>query len=349
MVFSYYLNYPFYNIIWYILKIFRKKKKCILYCEDAFDIILYKNVGKYLQPVSIVAKNKKVREKLLSNGFKCDSLLPAFPDVVIMFRNMAWKFPCKKIIRIGFKHGAYNFKAHSKPHYYNMFDLFFLTSQSEINRVKSLGVSTELIAAYPKIDHLFDGSLNEEVLHKLRLSLNLDPTKKTLLFASTWDGSGMSAIEKWYDKISILKDKYNLLVTLHEWMSDKYKIPLKNNPDIYFIEEFDRMKYIALADICINDTSSLIAETNLLKKPLITFRVQKTNRTLDDVMSLIEKISIQIEDFSELENAIEKHLENPNLLIKEQDLISKIFFDEPDGLAGKRVADKIIELVPELK
>ncbi|MCL1827855.1 MAG: CDP-glycerol glycerophosphotransferase family protein [Candidatus Cloacimonetes bacterium] len=319
-----------------------------MYCEDAFDIILFQNLGKFLAPIQIIAKNSTVRKKLKTLGYKVDGILPSYPDVVLMFRNMAWKFPCKKIVKIGFKHGAYNFKAHSKAEYYNMFNIFFLTSQDEINRVRHTGVKIELQAAYPKVDSFFDGSINEKSTKDLAYNMHLSPTKKTLLFASTWDKSGMSAIEKWYKHLHYLKPKYNIIVTVHEWMSQKYVKDLKKDHDIHFITEFDRLKYIALADVCINDTSSLIAETILLKKPLVTFTTNKTERSLNNVLNYIEEVSIQIDNFFQLEPAIEKLLKNPYLFLENQTKIAKIFFDDADGSSGRRAAERIIEIVPEL-
>ena len=339
MVFSYYLKYPIYNILWHIVKYFRwKKNKNILYCEDAFDAFLFQNVGIYLQKIEIVAKNRKVKRDLINKGYTNIKLMPSFPDSVIMFRNMAWKFPCKNIIKIGFTHGAFNFKKHSKPNYYNMFDLFFLTSTTELDRVRKLGVTTKLAVAYPKID-----SINKTLSSILPQNYNKD--KKTILFSATWDKSGMSAIHKWYSKISLLANRFNIFVTVHDWTSKKYVTELKNNPNVFFIEEFDRLKYIQIADICVNDTSSLIAECCLLNKPLITFRINNTERTLNDVIMMIEKISIRIDEFEEIEAAIDLLLANKDMFDKERKEISEIFFDKPDFLSGKRAAELIKSII----
>jgi CDP-glycerol glycerophosphotransferase (TagB/SpsB family) len=281
-------------------------------------------------------------------GYDCRKRLPVFPDTVIMFRNMAWKFPCRRIIRIGFEHGAYNFKKHSKAQYYNMFNVYFMTSQYDVERVRSKGVKTCVAVGFPKIDTVFDGTITQEYLDQLVMKLGFSKDKKTLLFSSTWDGSGMSAIDKWYDKLDLLKDKYNLMVTVHEWMSDKYKKALQDNPNVYFIKEWNITEYIMLADVCINDYSSLIAEFCLLNKPVITFKFRENERTLPDVIKLIEKVSFRIDSFEELEPAICMLIDNPDMLAKERQEVIKVFFDTPDGLAGQRAAEKIVELVPEL-
>jgi len=349
MVFSYYITKPFYALAWYVLKVFRRKPKHILYCESAFDMVLFQNVAPYLSPIDIVAKNKAVKEEIRKQGHKNIRVLPSFPDTVIMFRNMAWKFPCKKIVKIGFTHGAYSFKRHSKSEYYNMFDLFFMTSSKDIEGVRKLGVTCELAVAFPKIDTAFD--ISETYLKQIKHKMGdrYDPNKKTLLFSATWDSSGMSAIDKWYDRISLLSDKYNLLVTLHSWMNPKYITALKTNKDVYFIEEKLFYDYIQLSDICISDSSSVIAEFCLLDKPVITFTVPHTTRTMPDIVVLIQKVSYQIDTFEEIEPAIDTLFEHPEMFYIERKEAVKIMFDTPDGKSGQRAAERICELVPGLR
>jgi CDP-glycerol glycerophosphotransferase (TagB/SpsB family) len=265
-----------------------------------------------------------------------------------MFRNAAWKFSSKKIIKIGFEHGAYNFKQFSKPEYYNLFTVFFMTSEADVARAKKLGIKTVKAIGFPKIDGAFDGSLTAQQLAETARELKLDPKKKTLLFSSTWDASGMSAIHLWYKRLGSLKDAYNLLVTTHSWTSEKYREELENNKDIFFITDFEILRYIMIADVCIGDTNSLLAEFCLLDKPIITFRVPPTNRTMPDVIELIEKISQRISTFEELVPAVEKVLEKDSSLAAEQRKAVKLFFDEPDGKAGLRAAQEICKFVPEL-
>ena len=85
---------------------------------------------------------------------------------------------------------------------------------------------------------------------------------------------------------------------------------LKNNPDLVFIDDYEILRYIMIADVCIGDTNSLLAEFCLLDKPIITFRVPVTARTMPDVMELIEKISIRIDTFEELAPAVERLFKN---------------------------------------
>jgi len=348
MVFSYYfIRFP-YVFFWKLLKLFRSKKTFILYCEDPLDAILFRTVQQHLKPVPVVAKNRRVQKKLRELGFK-SKLPPVFPDVLIMFRNAAWKFPCKDIVKIGFDHGAYNFKRFPKAYYYNMFDLYFMSSSADIARANARGIRTVKAVGFPKIDPAFDGSITQDQLDILAHDIGLLPTKKTLLFSATWDGSSMSAIHLWYNRIAELKDQYNIMVTLHSAMSESYCTALQNTQGIYYIRDYEILRYIMLADVCIGDTNSLLAEFCMLNKPIITFRVPKTPRTMADVIELIESISVRIDNFDQVVPAVEEILKNPAQYLERHKKTLTTLIDSPDGKAGFRAAQEIIRLVPELR
>ncbi len=347
MVLTYYITRWPYAAAWKIAHLFRKKKQTILYCEDAFDAILFQNVQKHLPPIPIVAKNKKVRDTLRLMNFAA-TCPPTFPDAVIMFRKSAWKFPVKQIVKIGFTHGAYSFKRFPKAYYYNMFDVFFLTSETDQQRMLEHGVTNGTVIGYPKTDSIVDGSMNADNQKALADKIGLHPQKKTILFSATWDGSGMSAIDKWYDRLDALTPTYNILVTVHSWTSQTYLQPLKENKDIYFIDDYDILRYVMLADVCISDTTSLIAEFCLMDKPIITFRVAKTARTMPDVMQMIESVSARIDAFEELQPAITDALRSPDRLKTRRANVVRTMVNPFDGKAGQRAAQEIVKLVPQL-
>lgn len=178
MVLSYYISRPLYAACWLLLKLFRRNVTCHLYCDDAFDAQLFLTVQKHLGTVvTLVAKNRRVQNNLKQQGFSAQ-LYPTYPDMVIMFRNMAWKFPCNRIIRIGFEHGAYNFKRFSKAQYYNLFTRFFMTSEHDVNRAQTRGIRTAQAIGFPKVDPAFDGSITQKELSALAARIGLDPRKK---------------------------------------------------------------------------------------------------------------------------------------------------------------------------
>ena len=348
MVFSYRINYIPYHMVWYLVKLFRPRNRCIIHIEDSFDYFLFGSIAKYLPPMDIVVNSRKIilhlKQFVLPNT-KIFIYPFCFPDAVIMFRNAAWKYPVAKIVKIGLEHGAYNFKRFPKTYYYNLFDLYLMTSSADEQRLRARGATTVKAIGYPKSDALFKGLYTSEFLARSRNQLKLDNTKPTLLFSSTWDGSGMSAIHKWYDRIESIKDRYNLLVTLHPRMSQKYVDYFCQISGIRFIEDSDIYPYIIIADVCIGDTNSLIAEFCIVDKPIITFSIEPTQRTMDDVIQLISSISVRIDDFSELEDGIRTAMQTGIEGSLQRQSVIKTLIDPLDGQAGIRAAEAILELL----
>ena len=193
-------------------------------------------------------------------------------------------------------------------------------------------------------------SSNESCLEKeLAETIGLHPGKKTLLFSATWDGSGMSAIDRWHDRLDAISEKYNIIVTVHAWTSEAYVKSLEQNPNVHFIRDYDILRYVKLADVCISDTTSLIAEFCILDKPVITFRVQKTARTTDDVMKMIEAVSERIDAFEELAPAVEKALANPDERMAQRTKVVRTMVNPLDGKAGLRAAQEMSKLIPDVE
>ncbi len=335
------IRLPYY-LMWLIGR--KKSAAVMFYCADYLDYIVFRSVHRYLPFVKIVAKNNFVAKELRKHGVKC-SVYPAFPKAVIMARHAHHKFPIKNIIKIGMRHGAFHFKSMIDAKKYNLFDLFLFTSQTELDRAHSMGIVSGKVGGFPKIDSLFDSSINDEELQKLRYRLKINRSKKTLLFSCTWDKSGMSAVHLWYDKLHQLEKKYNILVTVHPWTSKKYFQKLRQNPSIIFLDDMDLNAYYLLTDILISDTSSIIAEFCALNKPVITFNVTGAKRLNSDILNILNSISYRVNDFKELPQKIEYILENDDPQKNQREQYKSIFFDNLDGNAGKRSAGIIKKLL----
>ena len=352
MVFTYYLSYIPYALAWHAAKLLRRPQLTVLHVEDAFDYFLFGSIAKYLIHMDIVVNSASIIPHLrpmLKARTKIYRYPFCFPDAVIMFRNAAWKYPVPGIIKIGLEHGAYNFKRFPKAQNYNLFDLYLMTSHHDVKRLQALGAKPVKAIGYPKSDALFDGSYSPELLNSLRSKLKLDPNKPTVLFSSTWDGSDMSAIDMWYNKLSEISGLYNILVTLHPRMSDFYRNYIKNLPDIHYIDAVDIYPYLLIADVCIGDTNSLIAEFCIVNRPIITFSIKPTKRTMDDVIELITSVSIRIDSFAELPDAITEALATAAETAFQRSQAITTLINPLDGKAGKRAAAEITNLIPELK
>mgnify|MGYP000987883692 CR=1 FL=1 len=345
---AYYIyKYP-YKLAWYVAKLFGRNNELVFYCADPLDYEMFLPIKKHLSKVEIVAKNKKTRNYLESKGIPY-LRMPIFPKSVIMARHSPHKFPVEQIIKIGFDHGLYQFKKWTSPENYNRFNRYFVSSTEQVKTAQALGINTTKAIGYPKLDNAFNGTYNDNFLNNLRHKLNLDINKRTIIFTSTWNIDGLSALDKWIDKVEKLTDKYNVLITVHTW-TDKNKIEkLKAIKKAFFLDKFDVTTYIMISDVFIGDYNSLIGEACALNKPIITFRVLESKRSIKEITQMIESISIRINEFDEIHAAIEQSLTNPDELKSERNKANKIMFLALDGNAGKRAADEIGNLLKQIR
>jgi len=341
MVFSYYLyKYP-YRCLWFLNRMFRKRQLIVFYCAEPLDCFILDNLKAHLPPVEIVAKGKRTKAYLRAQGVSYRTM-PVFPDAVIMCRHAAHKFPVAAIKKFGMRHGVYHFKRFTKVRNYNAFDRFFVTSQAEVKQAEAVGIASAVAIGFPKLDRYFQNGYGDEFLGEIRAKYNIDPVKKTLLFSATWEKSGMSAIRKWYNRLNELTEDYNILVTVHPWNSKAMIAVIQNTPRVQFIDEPDLMPFMLLADLMISDTSSIIGEYCVLQKPMITFRVADSRRSLPEITELLAQISIQVDSFDELRTAIDRAFHKDAELQRHQKAAIHLMYDDfTDGLAGKRAADII--------
>jgi hypothetical protein len=340
MVFSYYLiKFP-YELIYKGLSVLKLNNYFAAYIGDELDWWILEPVISHLPQLKIVTKNKDLKKKLSNMRIKAQ-LLPCFARGIVMCRLAAHKFPAVKQIKIGMRHGPYHFKALSCKKNYLLFDHFIFTSEQEAEIAARQGITNGIALGYPRLDAAFNGKISSQTLADLSSMLGLNKNKKTLLFTATWEGSGLSAIDKWYDKLTELTNKYNILVSLHPWLGNKYRNKINNTSSVHLIKDYNTIPYIMLADICIGDTSSILAECCALDKPIITFKVTEAKRIVPEVMTLIAEFSIRIENFPQLASALQKYDDNPTLKSAERKKARSLFFSNLDGTSASKIADFI--------
>jgi CDP-glycerol glycerophosphotransferase (TagB/SpsB family) len=347
MVLSYYLRKCPYSFVWHVLRLFGRNPTLVVYCSAPLDYVVLSPIAKYLPPVPWVAKDRRTATYLRQRGLR-PRRTPSFPRAVIMCRHAAHRFPIGRIVKIGFRHGAYHFKSFAKARYYNAFDVYFVTSQREAEEATAAGVTVARAVGFPKLDPAFDGTYDDAKLRQLRREAGLDPEKKVVLFSATWDKSGMSAIHKWIDLVEPLAERYNVLITVHPWTSGRYVARLRRMTAVHFVEDPNVIPFLLLADVLVGDTSSIIAEFCALDKPIVTFRVPETGRTVPRIVEMLDQISLRIEDPGDLERAIEESLSAPAVRGEQRRRVAEAMLGSLDGQAGRRAARAITELVPRL-
>ncbi len=348
MVLSYYLlKFP-YKLFWFLNNSLLKNQTSVFYCSDMLDVVIFNQIQKHLNVIPVLAKNNKVAKILESNSI-VSKVYPSFPKAVFMCRHACFKFPENKILKFGFRHGAYHFKKFSNPQNYNAFTKFFVTSPYEVELAKEIGIHTCVSIGYPKLDPAFDGTYNNAFLESLKHSLKLNKELPCIIFTATWDKSGMSAIDKWIYDLSLLTKIYNVLVTVHPWTSKKFIEILENSPNIHFIKSADIVPYLMIADCIIGDTSSIIAEACALDKAIITFTVPNAKRSLKEIEDLINNISWKVSNFQELVQLLPYVIQNFQEKAIQRNKANQIMFHALDGKAGLRAANIITSFLPELK
>ncbi len=334
---SRYINFVPYLFAWHTKKLLNNQKQADFYCGNIVDYFCFKKVLQHYPKMRVVAKNKKVRDKLKEHGVK-SILYPTFPDTVVMCRHSARKYPLKQIKKIGLRHGPYHFKNFINPRYYNEFDSYLFTSEFEAKEAKEIGITNGQGPGYPKIDDAFDGTISESILNKLKKDLGIDSNLPTIIFSATWNKTNYSAINKWYDKINTLVGKYNILVTVHDWTTQDIKDKLKHTKGIHYIEDKEILKYLMISDLMIGDISSIIAEFSALDKAIITFRIEVGKRTTKQIIEMLDNMTYRVDSFEELEALIDIALaDNGEKHRLQRQKYNEIMFGQLDGKANLRV------------
>jgi CDP-glycerol glycerophosphotransferase (TagB/SpsB family) len=344
MVFSELLLKIPYSITWRLANSSLNAFPVVFYCTNYIDFLVFEPIRKYLPELTIVAKNRSVQNTLFEKGVS-SILWPVYPKVVLMARHSLHMFPSNKIIKIGMRHGAYNFKKFINSTKYNRFNLFLFTSESELETAKNLGISNGEAIGFPKIDELHNNSITKEIIRTKKNEIGFEENKKVILFSATWNKSSISAIEKWYEKLEILIEDYNVLVTVHPFTEANYISKIKNMPSVYFIENENINIYLAMADLLVGDTSSLIGEFCSLNKPIITFEIEERGRLNPEIIEMLNDISFRVNSFKDLCVLLPRAFENKNLHEEQRKKHTSIMFTNLNGFSGKIAANKIADFI----
>lgn len=114
----------------------------------------------------------------------------------------------------------------------------------------------------------------------------------------------------------------------------KYKkIQGKN---LRFVENSEVLPALQEADVMLSDTSSIISEFLLLKKPVVTYITHFNGDFL-----------INIEDISEIENSIRHALTKPFQLLEKINAYGQMIHPNTDGQSSERVLDAVDSFILE--
>ena len=186
---------------------------------------------------------------------------------------------------------------------------------------------------WPKMDPLFAGPSQSVIDVPFSASASasdaIQKDKPIVLFTSTFTPA-LSCAHKLYHTISELIDKnrWNWIITLHPKMDEKVVLQYKKleKKNCRFIETDDIIPLLKQADVMLSDTSSVLSEFILQKKPVVTFRNRRPGNHLINVI-----------DRDEIEPAIDKALKKPGELMDLIEDYIKLIHPYDDGKSSERV------------
>jgi len=259
-----------------------------------------------------------------------------------------------------------------KPSYWRdnheRLDIRFVEGEYRIQQLRDYGIQTDLaLTGFTKLDPLFhDNNVQDE---KLFRALDLDPEKKTILFAPTFYPN---SLEKFGMDLGVLTKDYNVILKLHMWayFMDRFgDINLKPQLRLGYklAEQYEHIKLVGpeiynivhlykLADILMTDASSTIYEIIALEKPVIVNRFLKLklshkifrsrlykNRLNEEMDRDISKFCFELQSPKDLTSILETAFKEND---KQLDIIRKYqkkMLFKLDGQASVRVRDRILD------
>ncbi len=240
----------------------------------------------------------------------------------------------------------------------------FVEGDYRKRRIEDFGVkgaSEVYVAGYPKLDPVFQGRLDRDAIMR---RWNLDPARKTVLFAPTYKPTCIDRIE---DKILPATEGYNLIIKLHHyswrgryaphWHHKIYEKAVTEYQHARLIppEEHNILPFIHVADTMISEASSTIFEFLALGKLGIIFDLECDKLKHSDGMPILDEDNrefldgafIHISDAGEIRDAVERAVAPGDRVRQEIERYRNDLFYRLDGRASERIVDKIEELLSQ--
>ena len=209
----------------------------------------------------------------------------------------------------------------------------------------------------PKLDCLVDGSL---VRDEILTSLEIDPSRLTILYAPTWSAHS-SVVSMGEELIQRLGEAgYAVIVKLHDRSRDASDFghsggvdwgerlePLLQRHGGLLATGSNSSRYLPAADVMITDHSSVGFEYLLLDRPLIRIHVPELIKNTDIEPSYVELManaSSSVNNVDETVAAVESAFADPRVKSDDRVAVANEMFYKP-GTATARAVAALYELM----
>lgn len=211
--------------------------------------------------------------------------------------------------------------------------------------------SCVLPSGVPRTDIFCDSGYKEKTRAAFFEKYPQLKNKKIILFAPTFRGKGQMSAYYPTDKFnpneicSALGDEYAIIIKLHPFCKEKYKIEEKYKDRIIDLSNADELNdLLFVTDLLITDYSSVVFEASLLDIPMLFYAF--------DLDEYIENRDFYY-DFKEfipgktvfLQDELIKAVQSNDFESEKVKNFKHKFFDDIDGQSSQRVANKIISLL----
>lgn len=261
-----------------------------------------------------------------------------------------------KTARIGHGIGA-------KGSYYSQSDsattVRFVEGEYKTNRLRSMYPNNKFIdVGFSKLDPIFNGEICGPDLE----SLNLDPNKKTIIYAPTFYPSSLERFPKNFPEDF---QEYNLIIKPHYFTLSKEKYASQRKllehwnkyTNVYLakVNDYSLVPFMAIADLLISDTSSAIIEFAALNKPVVWCNFLKLRWTYRGIFSYrfkkrmdkdyqeYSKVAVRADSYKMLKDTVSKHILNPKVLSNQRLRYAQKMAGALDGKASVRIVDYLLE------
>ena len=207
-----------------------------------------------------------------------------------------------------------------------------------------------VVTGLVKFDRIWNGEITRD---GVLLRLGIDPQKRTILFAPTFN-TELSAVPMVTDRLrEWVDDDTHLLIKLHgmsppEWI-ELYKLIAESDPRITLVNDPDITECLAAADVMVSDVSSAFMEFIALDKPVVLVNNPLRPRFVGfdprDIEYTWRDAGIEVDDPERICPAIKRALEHPDERSEKRRLYGPRLVGPADGRASQRVVEAITTLM----
>ncbi len=248
-----------------------------------------------------------------------------------------------------------------KPSYYHKsstpMTIRFMEGEKRLKKISALYPEDNFIqVGFSKLDPLF----SSENKGQFTYPENLDPEKKTILYAPTFNPS---SIEVFPDNWPADFSNYNIIIKAHaiSLSRERYKKQRRkftlwaNYKNVYLAKasDFSLVPFMAISDILLSEASSTLFEFAALDRPVIVCDFYKLKWSYRGVLKfrfnnrfrkdnvVYENIGKHVNSYKELQLAIPQQLNTPDEYHQQRKQYTHEHVGKTDGNVSRRIASYI--------